>query len=262
MSLDYTGAGSRLVAIARFPNAARWRRAGPSETGTGFRTSSAWPRNARAPAGVVEEHKLLERSRVQLAVFSQQQVHLGFAIRLAGRVQAVNIGFVLLRSGKRVAQRRKEKAESGDDDDGERQHGDIACAANAPARSPALQRGLQRPSQQREQDCERHRGEQDIDFDVVHHIVAHLMAHHGQDAFGRAAPQQVVVQRDALRAGEAANIGAHPVALAGGVDLVHVVCRNAVRVSQAQNFRADRRIGQQLGGVEQRHNEDPERSPP
>jgi len=45
--------------------------------------------DARAAAGMIVEDELLHRTGIQLAVFSQQHVHIRFGVRLLGRVQAI-----------------------------------------------------------------------------------------------------------------------------------------------------------------------------
>ena len=66
--------------------------------------------------------------------------------------------------------------------------------------------------------------------------MAHLVSHGGFNLRQGAPLQEIVVQRNSLRPGEAADVGANPVRLPGGVELVDVGGRNPVRARHAEDW--------------------------
>src|SRR5438270_359418 len=80
--------------------------------------------DARASARMVEEDPLLERTGVKLAVFAQEQIGFGFAIRLPGGVQAVHVSLELLRAREGVFYRREQQPNRGNQQHRQRQYGD------------------------------------------------------------------------------------------------------------------------------------------
>src|SRR5213079_183246 len=65
--------------------------------------------DAGAPARVVEEDQLFDRTRIQLAIFTKLQRHRGEPVWLAGRIQAEDVGFVLVDANDRVVDRRRDE---------------------------------------------------------------------------------------------------------------------------------------------------------
>ena len=63
----------------------------------------------------------------------------------------------------------------------------------------------------------------------------HLVSHDRLNFFRRPAAQEVVIEGDAHRVGEAADVGAHPRRLPRGIDFVHIFRGNPVGSRHAQN---------------------------
>src|SRR5208337_3041241 len=119
--------------------------------------------------------------------------------------------------------------------------------------TPALEHPIERPVQIREGSHNYDEAERKAFVDVVEYVVAHLVSHDGLNFFGRAAAQQVVVERDAHGAAEAANIGAHACGLTRGVDLVHIPGWDSVLARQSQNGVDDFRVVEGSDFVEDWH---------
>ena len=65
--------------------------------------------DSSAAARMVEENKFLDRTGVELAIFSQHQIHIRFPVGLAGRVQAIHIRFELHGARDGIGYRRQQK---------------------------------------------------------------------------------------------------------------------------------------------------------
>ena len=88
--------------------------------------------------GVVVEEPFLERRRLHLSVFGQQQRRLGKAVRLARRVQAEYVGLMLVEADDVVVDRRGDREQEADD-----RERSAACrrdrrSSRTPHRSPLL----------------------------------------------------------------------------------------------------------------------------
>jgi hypothetical protein len=76
---------------------------------------------------------------------------------------------------------------------------------------------------------------------VVENIVAHFVSHGGFNLRQSTTLQEIVVQRNSLCPGETADVGANPVGLPRGIELVHVGCGNSVRACPAEDWIFDAR---------------------
>src|SRR5579883_135904 len=205
---------------------------------------------------MIVKNEFLDRLRTHLPVLAEVYRCTSKAIRLTAGIQAVHVRFGLCCARPSVEDWRADESEYRDNEDREGKHGEIANAANLPFLTPAFQTPLQRPEQQGEEDHINHGEEQDVLVDVIQDIVSHLMAHDGLDLLGRSAPQQVVVQRDAHRPAESADIGAHAGGLFRCIDRPYIPRRNAVSVRHCEDRGGNLWIIESLRGVEDRLNED------
>ena len=80
--------------------------------------------------------------------------------------------------------------------------------------------------------------------------MAHLVAHGGFNLCQSAALQQIVVQRNSLRAAEAADVGADPIRLLGRIEFVDIGGGDAVGARHAKNRILNSRILQLLVLIE------------
>src|SRR5438552_769023 len=104
-------------------------------------------RDARPPAGMIEQHPLLQWTWLHLAVFAQLQSSFRKTVGLPAGVQSENISLcfpganiAIGNGGKREEQQRKQKRH-------QRYYRDVADSFNIPACSPFLQRPIQDPAQ-------------------------------------------------------------------------------------------------------------------
>ena len=86
---------------------------------------------------MVEEDPVLNGSGIELAIFTQVQVHLSLRVRLTGGVESVHVGLVLLDANHGVHERCGQEAEYGQNQRGQRQHSHVADASDAPAFTPS-----------------------------------------------------------------------------------------------------------------------------
>src|SRR6202050_4775922 len=161
-----------------------------------FRLPAHGSVDAVAAAGVIKKDKLLHRSRIHLAIFTQMNRCLSETVGLPARVQAVHVGLTLSDAGLGVQNGRNEKSEYGDQQNYQRQHGSIAHTADLPLLSPAIERPLHRPLQQREEDHDDDAEEKSVLVNVMKNVMAHFVAHDRLNFFRRTTAQQVVIERD------------------------------------------------------------------
>src|SRR5205085_2011833 len=103
--------------------------------------------DAISSARVIEEDPLLDATGTHLAVFAEVNGRLRGAVGLARGVQAIHVGFALLRADDRVGHGRENKEEERTDESDERKDGRVADAVHSPFRSPTRQRPIERPAQ-------------------------------------------------------------------------------------------------------------------
>ena len=129
--------------------------------------------------------------------------------------------------------------------------GRIADAANLPLFAPALERPVRATSTGKAKAITiTIRKNSEAFVDVIEDVVAHLMTHHRLNFFGRAAAQQVVVERDAHGLAKAADVGAHARGLARSINRVHLFGGDPIGARQAQNWLDDFRIVERRDLVE------------
>ena len=87
---------------------------------------------------------------IEFAIFAQQHIDVGFAIGLAGGVQAVHVGFKFHGARDAVGHRRHEKEVEREHDHRQRQYGDVRDPADIPSLSPAREREVDSPVQEGE----------------------------------------------------------------------------------------------------------------
>ena len=190
-------------------------------------------------ARVIVEEELLNRAGIELAVISKLQINRGFGIRLARRIQPVDVRFVFLDSGVSVVDWGKHE-EVGRNEEGEkRQCGQVSGRVGSPLIPPAPQGPLggftQKGKTQNNDDAVEHH----LLVSVVHDVVTHFMAHHRFDFGDRATLQQVIVKDNALGTEEPDDERANACGLPRSVLNVDVLCRDAVGARHAENGVAD-----------------------
>ena len=90
---------------------------------------------------------------------------------------------------------------------------------------------------------------------VIQHVVAHLMRHHRADFRWCGAIEQIIVQRNTGCAEETADVGADPLGLLGGIEVIDVFGGNAVGAGHGKDFVADGAFGKWSISVEKRRDE-------
>ena len=193
--------------------------------------------DAIPPAGMVEEQEFLDRAGMHLAVFGQLHGRLGKTVGLACGIQAERVGLGFHAVGDGVGHRRHEEHEDGEQCREQWQPGHVADTAQSPAFAPAAFGPPEAPAHEREGEHDDEAEEHDALVDVVQHVVAHLVAEHGLDLIGRTALEQVVVEADAGGTEHAADIRAYALALARGIEPVHVGGGNAIGPRHRQDLR-------------------------
>ena len=93
--------------------------------------------DARAPAGMIVENKFLDRAGIEFAIFSQQHIHIRFAVGLPRRIQTVHVGLELHRARDGVADRRRHEKVQGEHNHRQRQHRDIGDPSHYPTPRPS-----------------------------------------------------------------------------------------------------------------------------
>src|SRR6266850_1759754 len=211
--------------------------------------------DAGAAAGVIVEHDLLERARIELAVLRQLEGDLREPVGLLGRVQPEDVRLGLLRADDGVQHRGEREQVSGEEQRGQRQTRDVADLPHPPARLVAPAQPLEQPIHHGKAGHD-HQAElrQDL-VDVVEDVVAHLMGHHGLDLREGCAVQEVVVEGDALRPQEAAHVGADAPRLLGCVDLPDLAGPDPVGAREREDGSDHARILQLLWMIEDRRDQ-------
>ena len=210
-----------------------------------------------APAArMVVEDEFLNRSGRHLSIRGEFQHGLGFAVRLSGSVQTVDVSLGFLHPAESVHHGGHDKEEDGKKEHHQRQSGHVADTAHSPFPTPFSQAEIKRPFQEGEADEDDNQQKVQRRVNVVQDIVAHFVGHDGFDLRESASLQEVVVQGNALGSEKPGDIGRNPRCLTGGVKYEDVPGFDAVGASQPEYRLANGRIGDRRVLVEERLDKD------
>ena len=208
--------------------------------------------DAGAARGMVVEQHLLERARLELAIFAELHVDHGVGVGLARRLEPERVGLALADPGHGVEHGRKQEDREREDNSEHGRNRGIADIANAPTLAITREQPRRGPPQQEEQaDRDQRQIEQRLG-DVAEDVMPHLMSHHRHHALGGRAVEEIVVEADADRRAEAGDVGRDALGLFRGVEHIDVVGRDMLGVGHRQDARPHRPFGHWGIFVEQR----------
>src|ERR1019366_5309427 len=165
--------------------------------------------NAAVAARMVEEKPLLNGAGSHFSILGKVNGSLGEAVWLAARVDPIHVRLMFLISDVGVQDGCQNKEEDGRQQSDKGKHSRIANAADLPYLAPPAQRPVESPPQE----AKRCKGEDQESGeqlrDVPQDVVAHFVTHHRLYFPWRTAFDQIVIQRDAHRLSEAADVRAH-----------------------------------------------------